>query len=150
MQNQEIRSLLEKRKLDEAEKLMQTSDLSPADLLPFKIQLLFLRQNYKEALVLVEEMLLENPNSAVAYRWKAEIFDDGFHDYKKSIECSSKAIELDPSYAEAYVIRGNAKRWMTPADNEGAIGDYNSALKHDKNNAVRYGLGITENARERR
>lgn len=135
MQNQEIRSLLEKRKLDDAEKLMQTSDLSPADLLPFKIQLLFLRQNYKEALVLVEEMLLENPNSAVAYRWKAEILDDGFHDYKKSIECSSKAIELDPSYAEAYVIRGNAKRWMTPADNEGAIGDYNSALKHDKNNA---------------
>ena len=142
MQNQEIKSLLEKRKLDEAEKLMQTSDLSPADLLLFKTQLLFLRQKYKEALALAEEMLRENPNSAVAYRWKAEILDDGFHDYKTSVECSSKAIELDPSYAEAYVIRGNAKRWMKPTDNKGVIEDYNQALKYDKSNSTAYsGIG---------
>lgn len=142
MQVQEIKNLLNTRHLDEAERIIMSSKWESAVLLPLRINLLFLRRNYKEALALVEQMLNENPDSAIAYRWKAEILDDGFHDYKTSVECSSKAIILDPSYAEAYVIRGNTKRWMNPADNEGAIDDYNQALKYDKNNSSAYsGIG---------
>ena len=142
MQWREIKNLLDTRQLDEAEKIIQSSDLPPGVLLPLKIELLFLRQRYKDALNLAEQMLHDAPDSAVAYRWKAEILDDGFHDYKTSIECSSRAIELDPNYVDAYVVRGNAKRWMTPADNEGAIEDYNRALKYDKNNSYAFsGIG---------
>ena len=142
MQHREIKSLLDKRQLDDAEKIIQSSNLESAVLLPLKIELLFLRQCYKDALNIAEQMLHDAPDSAVAYRWKAEILDDGFHDYKSSMECSTKAIELDPSYADAYVIRGNAKRWINPADNKGAIEDYNSALKYDKSNAGAFsGIG---------
>ena len=133
MQYLEIKDLLKKRQLDDAEKAIQASDLAPAVSLPLRIELLFLRQKYGEALALAEQMIREDRDPAVAYRWKAEILDDGFHEYKKSIECSSRAIELDPGYAEAYIVRGNTKRWMKPADNEGAMDDYRSALKYDEN-----------------
>lgn len=142
MQCQEIKNLLDARQLDAAEKVLLASNLPSAEALPLKIRLLFLRKNYKTALEIVEDMLRSEPSSPIAYRWKAEILDDGFHDFKASIESSSKAIQLDPSYAEAYVVRGNTKRWMTPADNDGAIEDYNSAIKYDPNNSLAYsGIG---------
>ena len=142
MQCQEIKNLLDTRQLDAAEKVLLASNLPSAEALPLKIRLLFLRKNYKTALEIVEDMLRGDPSSPIAYRWKAEILDDGFHDFKASIESSSKAIQLDTSYAEAYVVRGNTKRWMTPADNDGAIEDYNSAIKYDPNNSLAYsGIG---------
>ena len=142
MQKQEIENLLNARQIDEAEQMLQASNLSPTVLLPLKIRLLFLQNKYSEALELAEQMLHDVPQSAEAYRWKAEILDDGFHNFTESIKCSTKAIQLDPTYAEAYVVRGNTKRWMTPADYEGAMEDYQIALKHDNCNSSAYsGMG---------
>ena len=142
MQKQEIENLLNARQTDEAEKNMQASDLPPAVLLPLRIRLLFLQNKYSEALELVEQMLHDAPNSAEAYRWKAEILDDGFHNFIESIKCSTRAIEIDANYAEAYVVRGNTKRWMTPADYDGAMEDYKIALTHDSCNSSAYsGMG---------
>ena len=142
MQKQEIENLLNTRHTDEAEKNMQASDLPPAVLLPLRIRLLFLQNKYSEALELVEQMLHDAPNSAEAYRWKAEILDDGFHNFIESIKCSTRAIEIDANYAEAYVVRGNTKRWMTPADYDGAMEDYKIALTHDSCNSSAYsGMG---------
>ncbi|MBO7146751.1 MAG: hypothetical protein J6W81_03275 [Lentisphaeria bacterium] len=134
MNKQDIENLLERHDLLEAENLIRSAQLPDEELLPLQIRLQFLRGNHNAALNLAEQMIRDFPDSPIAYRWKAEILDDGFHEYQKSIEFSSKAIELDPHYADAYIVRGNTKRWMKPADNKGAIKDYNTALQYDKNN----------------
>nr|WP_242050583.1 tetratricopeptide repeat protein [Oculatella sp. FACHB-28] len=68
-----------------------------------------------------------------------EKYDNG--DYQGAIEDYNQAIQLDPSYAEAYYDRAWAKKDL--GDNQGAIADYTKAieLKPDYVEAY-YGRGI--------
>ncbi|KAF5414220.1 MAG: Photosystem I assembly protein Ycf3 [Candidatus Methanogaster sp.] len=65
-------------------------------------------------------------------------------EYEKAIECSDKAIELDPNYGDAYNTRGivydDLKQY------ERAIEDYNKAIELDPNGAYAYNnRGVTYN-----
>lgn len=102
------------------------------DILVFLLEISYRDHNYDKALEYAEKLIEKSPDSSVGYRWKAEILDDGFGSVEESIRCSTKAIELNPKDTEAYVIRGNTKRWMTPPDLHGATADYMSAIKIDR------------------
>jgi tetratricopeptide (TPR) repeat protein len=67
-------------------------------------------------------------NQGVAY--------GGLKQYEKAIEDFSKAIDLNPKYADAYNNRGNAYREIK--QHEKAIEDYNKAIEHNPNLAVAY------------
>lgn len=102
------------------------------DIILFLLEISYREHRYDLALKYAEEMIEKCPDSSVGYRWKAEILDDGFANVEESIRCSTKALELNPKDTEAYVIRGNTKRWMSPPDLDGATDDYMSALKIDR------------------
>ena len=58
-------------------------------------------------------------------------------DYNQAIADYDKAIKLYPSYALAYLNRGNA--YEAQGDHSRAIADYNEAIKLSKKNRERHG-----------
>lgn len=63
--------------------------------------------------------------------------------YKDAISDFNKAIDLSPSFAEAYFKRGNIKNLL--GDYEGAISDYNKAIDLNPNLAEAYhNRGLTK------
>lgn len=56
--------------------------------------------------------------------------------YQDAVEAYSKAIQLDPQFANAYYTRGNAKREL--GDTVGAIADYERAIEHNPQFAAAY------------
>ena len=61
MYKHELEKLLNERQCAAAEKMLQESDLPENIVLPLKIRCLHLQKNYKEALALTEQMLLQMP-----------------------------------------------------------------------------------------
>ena len=57
-------------------------------------------------------------------------------DYTGAISDYTKAIELDPNYADAYVNRGISKHNLK--DYKGAMSDYNKAIELNPNDAILY------------
>ena len=134
--------LINKHEFNAAHYLLQITNLSPNDHLRLEIEFFCQKKEWESAKNLAELYIKLYPDSAIGYRWLAEILDDGFEEREKAIATATKAIELDPKFAEAYVIRGNTKRWLSPADNEGAEEDYNTALQIDSTLGRAYvGLG---------
>ena len=71
----------------------------------------------------------------------AQYFKSGFDkfeakDYYGAIADYTKAIELEPNYADAYYNRGNSKRKLK--DYYGAIADYTKAIELDPNYSNAY------------
>lgn len=63
--------------------------------------------------------------------------------YKDALSDYNKAIDLSPSFAEAYFKRGNIKNLL--GDYEGAISDYNKAIDLNPNLAEAYhNRGLTK------
>ncbi|MFQ6072409.1 MAG: tetratricopeptide repeat protein [Methanosarcinales archaeon] len=57
-------------------------------------------------------------------------------DYNKAIECTDKAIELNPEYAEAYIVHGIA--YYSKGELDLAINDFNVAIKLNPDLAEAY------------
>ncbi len=57
-------------------------------------------------------------------------------DYDGAIEDCNKAIQLDPMYAKAYNVRGNAEK--EKGNHDGALADYNKAIELDPKYAAPY------------
>jgi tetratricopeptide (TPR) repeat protein len=57
---------------------------------------------------------------------------------RKAIECFTKAIELDPQYAEAYEYRGMSYCSGQIQDFDSALADYNKVIELDPNNGKFY------------
>jgi len=80
--------------------------------------------------------------SYTTYSQTAEEYYNSAHykaengDHYGAIADYNKAIELNPSYTNAYNNRGNAKH--TLEDYYGAITDYNKSIEIDPNDAVAY------------
>lgn len=123
---------------EEAFRFAKVSSCTEDDILLFLLEISTREQDYGKALNYSDKLIELHPKSSIGYRWKAEILDDGYGKTEESISCSTKAIELEPNDANAYVIRGNTKRWMNPPDTEGAITDYKTALKIDDNCGTAY------------
>ena len=134
--------LIKEHEFNAACNLLRSSDLSSSEHLVLEIEFFFEKKEWEKAKTLAELYIKLYPDSAIGYRWLAEILDDGFDDKKEAIAMATKAIKLDRKFAEAYVIRGNAKRWLSPADDEGAEIDYNKALQINSTSSLAYnGLG---------
>lgn len=114
---------------DQAFKFAKDECCTEEDILVFLLEISYRDHNYDKALEYAEKLIEKSPDSSVGYRWKAQILDDGFGRMDESLRCSTKAIELNPKDTEAYVIRGNTKRWMSPPDLDGATDDYMAAIK---------------------
>ncbi|MBQ7693728.1 MAG: tetratricopeptide repeat protein [Lentisphaeria bacterium] len=139
---QRTRVCLKQKKYSAAADLMNSPDLSPEQRFELEIQYYFEHQNWETARDRARVFIKTYPQSPVGYRWLAEIIDDGFHEREESLSLSTKAIEFDPNYTEAYIVRGNTKRWLDEPDFIGARRDYRAALKIDPENMLAYsGLG---------
>jgi len=60
------------------------------------------------------------------------------NDHRKAIECFTKAIDLDPQYAEAYECRGMSYGSSQIQDFDSALADYNKAIELSPNNGEFY------------
>ena len=68
-------------------------------------------------------------------------FDQGVEkhlagNHQGAIDDSTKAIEINPQYADAYRLRGSSK--FTLGDNQGAIADFNKAIEINPQDAITY------------
>jgi tetratricopeptide (TPR) repeat protein len=91
-------------------------------------------------------MLLQNKlniNSQALELFSRGNFKKRAKNYKDALFDFTKAIELSPSFAEAYYKRGNIKNLM--GDYSGAISDYNKAIDLNPNLAEAYhNRGLTK------
>ena len=74
-------------------------------------------------------------NDAIAYNNQG-LAKQNLGDYEGAIADYTKALEIDPDFADAYYNRGNAKKKL--GDYKGAIADYNKALEIGPDFAAAY------------
>ncbi len=86
---------------------------------------------YKKAFGLFKEALDADDGNFEAWYWMGNYFENN-HDHIRAIECYTKAIELNPNYADAYANRAEAKK--NNRDNAGACADWKKAAKLGKAN----------------
>ena len=92
---------------------------------------------YDEALIAVREALKITPNSARVYLYLGIIYFLYIHDYNTSREYLNHTIELDSTYAEAYLMLGNLHGHLK--DYGRALEYYNLAIYYDPANHRYYG-----------
>ena len=81
-----------------------------------------------------------NPLAINSYNSGVDKYEQG--DYQGAIADYSKAIEINPEYAYAFLNRGNSKNKL--GDHQGAIADYTKAIEINPNYAyVYFNRGIT-------
>lgn len=78
---------------------------------------------------------LNNPKSASDFVAKGAVKGEQ-GDKSQAIDAYTKAISLDPNYADAYYQRGNAR--YDQGDKQGAFADYNQAIKANPDLANAY------------
>ena len=86
---------------------------------------------YKKAFALFKEALDADEDNFEAWFWMGNYFENT-HDNVRSIECYTKAIELNPNYADAYANRALSKKNLH--DDAGACSDWKKAAKLGKAN----------------
>ena len=86
---------------------------------------------YKKAFGLFKKALDVDDENFEAWYWMGNYFENN-HDHIRAIECYSKAIELNPNYADAFANRAEAKK--NNRDNAGACADWKKAAKLGKAN----------------
>ncbi|HZQ09095.1 MAG TPA: tetratricopeptide repeat protein, partial [Anaerolineae bacterium] len=80
------------------------------------------------------------------YKTNADQYATHTNEYwQKAIDAYSQAIQLDPTYANAYNLRGIARRMITPEQAQGAVADLKAAIE---NGGAQYGtywnLGLAQ------
>jgi Flp pilus assembly protein TadD len=99
-------------------------------------------ENYrssKDTKPMAKTLLDDKKKKAEAIKWANKAYDES--DYNLKIEYYSKAIELDPQYAYAYINRGTVHSHLK--EHQKAIADYNKAIELDTQNASAY-LNLAE------
>jgi len=86
---------------------------------------------YKKAFALFKEAIDADDENFEAWFWMGNYFENT-RDHIRAIECYTKAIELNPNYADAYANRAEAKK--NNRDNAGACADWKKAAKLGKAN----------------
>ena len=95
-----------------------------------EIEILIDREEYDRAIELCNEILEKDKNCALAYCLKAEALFYGPLETEKTIELTSKALELDPSLARAHYTRGIARSWSDNHNNyELELKDFDAAIE---------------------
>src|SRR3989338_3734325 len=125
----------EKSVIEDYKKIQEAYDKSQREIEELKKQLAGAKgekeKKQVEAKITDEERLLQ------ANEW----FDKGYQhalnkEHDSAIEAYTKAIQLDPNYADAYINRGNA--YADKGQYDRAIEDYNRAIALDPNLAQAY------------
>ena len=93
-----------------------------------KVQCLQRLEKYTESKEFLDKLLNLSPNMPDAITRLAFIYDIN-KEYDKAIDCTNKAIEINPDYAYAYFRRGYAKSNLPNPDNQSIIEDYNKAIE---------------------
>ena len=73
-----------------------------------KLVLLYEKGLFKEALIEAKYLVNKNPNISIIYNIHG-VINLAVENWKNSVECFSKAISIDPTYAEAYYNLGIAQ-----------------------------------------
>ncbi|MCC5932626.1 MAG: tetratricopeptide repeat protein [Candidatus Cyclonatronum sp.] len=88
-------------------------------------------ENYEEALDAFTFAVEKNPEFEAAYKFRAETHI-ALEDNDAALEDANKALELDNTYTEAYLVRSmllrNRKAW------DEALADADEAIRHDPEN----------------
>ncbi|MDD2772592.1 MAG: tetratricopeptide repeat protein [Elusimicrobiales bacterium] len=84
---------------------------------------------YDEALAALAALAVKYPDYAQIWYLRGQIFRDGKKDAEKAIESLDRAVELNPSFADAYFLRGSMR---------GGLRQLGAALA-DMDKAVQYG-----------
>jgi len=92
-------------------------------------------EDYTQAIELYNKAIELNPNNAILFDNRAQLYYD-LGQYDKAIEDCTKAIELNPNYAYAYRRRGDAYKMLKQFDE--AIENYNKALELNPNDYSSY------------
>ena len=99
-------------------------------------------KNFAEAIRCYTEAIRLEPELAVAYNNRGNIYSRDKGDTKSAIKDYDKAIRLKPDYADAYNNRGNAR--SNNNDLQGALADYDEAIRLKPDYADAYNnRGIT-------
>jgi tetratricopeptide (TPR) repeat protein len=94
-------------------------------------------ENYrssKDTKPMAKTLLDDKKKKAEAIKWANKAYDES--DYNLKIEYYSKAIELDPQYAYAYINRGTVHSHLK--EHQKAIADYNKAIELDTQKVLAY------------
>ena len=106
----------------------------------------FRRLDYDRAIADFTQAIRLNPNNAIAYYNRGNVYNIDKRDYDRAIADYTQVIRLDPNNARAYNNRGNA--YYNKRDINRAIADFEAALRIEPNNAA-YRQNL-ENARQAR
>ncbi len=126
--------LFKQGKFDEAlEVLKKAAELSPQDFRPKAIAGIIYLSQFKLAQAVEEfdKAIALNPNNKYLYLYKARA--DYFQNKREeSLASSQKALKLDPSFVDAYLMVGDILRYMKGREAE-AMEAYRTALKLNPN-----------------
>ena len=88
---------------------------------------------YDEAIRHYDKAIVLHPEFAQSYHERGVAYSSK-EDFKRAVEYLTKAIELNPDFIVSYTERGFNR--IRTGDYDGAISDYNWAIKHDDLNKV--------------
>ena len=93
------------------------------------------QERYDKAFADLSEALRLNPNDAIAYRYRGDVWK-AKGEYDKAIADYNDAIKNDPKYVGALNNRGGA--WYAKREFDRALADYNDAIKLAPNDGILY------------
>lgn len=100
-------------------------------------ELLFDARNRRKALELVDNAIGLMPNSAKAYCLKGRLFY-ALDQYKKSLECFEKSIELDASYIMSYNFKSSSLLNEAKNDKAAEMASFALSLNQNPKNACEF------------
>jgi tetratricopeptide (TPR) repeat protein len=83
-------------------------------------------KRYKEAKVMMDSAIAQNPDDAELLYYQAKLMFDG-KGYKDAFDACSRAVELNPKYIEAMILKGDCK--FALKEYAYAVKEYNDAVK---------------------
>ncbi|MGL1890117.1 MAG: tetratricopeptide repeat protein [Spirochaetaceae bacterium] len=82
--------------------------------------------NPEEKIELLNKVVIADPDNPLAYYYLALVLKDS-NKLKKSIDALDSAIEIDPNFVSAYILRGETKLW--DLDDKTGVDDFKQAYE---------------------